>query len=155
MVLATELFETGRSHALTAELLYRASIEEGHRKGVADVDLFAFNGPHSLSLHYLLGLGIELMLKAAIVAWSGVEDEKFLRLDIGHDLIRALDAAEEAGFHSAAPHLREITQVLREPYKAHWFRYGKPDEFALPGDFVQVVTSLDVLDGELRARLWP
>ena len=155
MGLAEELFETGRSHALTAELLYRASLEEGHRRGVPDVNLFAFNGTHSLSLHYLLGLGFELMLKAAVVSWGGIEDEKFLRQDIGHDLVRALDEAENVGFHSAAPQLREILRVLREPYKAHWFRYGKPDEFSLPSDFTQIVESLDALDGELRARFWP
>ena len=155
MGLADELFETGRSHALTAGLLYRASLEEGHRRGVPDVDLFAFNGTHSLSLHYLLGLGLELMLKAAVVSWGAIEDEKFLRNEIGHDLVRALDEAEKVGFQSAAPHLREILQVLREPYKAHWFRYGKPAEFSLPSDFTQVIESLDTLDGELRARFWP
>jgi hypothetical protein len=71
------------------------------------------------------------MLKAAIVAWGGPSDDKSLR-EIGHDLIKALDLAEAAGFNSAAPNLRDILNVLHEPFKQHWFRYGRPDEFGLP-----------------------
>jgi len=94
------------------------------------------------------------MLKAAVIAWGGPSDEKVLR-EIGHDLVEALNAAEAAGFTSAAPRLREIVEVMREPFKAHWFRYEKPDAFALPGDFAQVVEALTILDEELRAKLWP
>ena len=86
------------------------------------------------------------------MAWGGPSDDKSLR-EIGHDLIKALDLAEAAGFNSAAPNLRDILNVLHEPFKQHWFRYGRPDEFGLPGDFAQVVATLEVLDEELRARL--
>lgn len=151
--LAQQLFETGRSHALASEFLYRSAVNDGEARNLPDPEKFAFNGTYSLSTHYLLGLGLELMLKAAIVAWGGTADERSLR-EIGHDLIRALDTAEGVGFRSAAPHLREILNVLQEPFKQHWFRYGRPEQFGLPGDFAQVVATLDVLDGELRARLW-
>ena len=151
--LARSLFESGRAHALSAHLLYRASIDAGHDQSVADPEHFAFNGTHSLSVHYLLGLGIELMLKAAICGWDGACDEKRLR-EIGHDLLATLDAAEVAGFHSSAPRLRDLLEVLQEPYKAHWFRYLHPEQFPLPGDFVQVVETLATLDDELRTKLW-
>ena len=153
MNLARELFETGRSHALASDLLHRSAIIDGIDRGIEDPEHFAFNGTYSLSTHYLLGLGLELMLKAAIVAWGGPSDEKSLR-EIGHDLIKALDSAEAAGFNSAAPNLRDILDVLNEPFKQHWFRYGRPDKFPLPGDFMQVVVTLEVLDDELQARLW-
>ena len=93
------------------------------------------------------------MLKAAIVAWGGQADEKSLR-EIGHDLVKALDTAEAAGFKSEAPNLRDILRALQEPFKQHWFRYGRPDKFALPGNFAQVVAALEVLDEELQAKLW-
>tara|TARA_R110000772_G_scaffold46876_5_gene107075 strand:- start:2642 stop:3118 length:477 start_codon:yes stop_codon:yes gene_type:complete len=151
--LARQLFETGRSHALASELLYRSAIKEGEgRDDASDAEHFAFNGTYSLSTHYLLGLGLELMLKSAIVAWGGPSDNESLR-KVGHDLVKALDTAEAAGFESKAPNLRDILEVLHEPFKQHWFRYGRPDKFALPGDFAQVVAALEVLDEELRSRL--
>lgn len=151
--LARELFETGRSHALASDLLYRSAVIEGEERSLEDPTHFAFNGPYSLSIHYLLGLGLELMLKAALVAWDDTADERRLR-SIGHDLVAALDEAEAAGFKSEAPSLREILEVLDEPFKQHWFRYERPERFELPGDFPQVVAALDVLDMELRSRLW-
>ncbi|NLR69335.1 hypothetical protein HGI47_00415 [Novosphingobium sp. ERN07] len=150
---ARMLFESGRSHALSSDLLYRAAYQEAVDLGHADPTLFAFNGSYSLSTHYLLGLGLELMLKSAIVAWGGEADERALR-NIGHDLVNALDAAEAAGFNSEAPNLRNLLEVLNEPFKQHWFRYERPENFALPGDFGQVVETLLILDDEIRALLW-
>lgn len=150
--LARELLEAGRAHALSSDLLYRASIDEAHRREV-DPELFAFNGPHSLSVHYLLGLGLELMLKAALVELDPDTDDRRLR-SIGHDLLAAWEAAQAAGFVSTAEQLQAILEVMNEPYKAHWFRYGRPDAFALPGDFAQVVDTLETLDAELRALVW-
>ncbi|WP_417593069.1 hypothetical protein [Parasphingorhabdus sp.] len=151
--MALQLYETGRSHALASDLLYRSAIIEGQdRDDTSDPEHFAFNGTYSLSIHYLLGLGLELMLKSAIVAWGGRHDDKSLR-DVGHDLIKALDTAEAVGFESHAPNLRDLLKVLQEPFKQHWFRYGRPDDFPLPGDFAQVVATLEVLDEEIRVRL--
>jgi len=92
------------------------------------------------------------MLKAAIVACGGPSDDKFLR-EIGHDLVEAFEVAQTYGFRSEAPRLRAILDVMREPYKAHWLRYSRPDQFGLPGDFVQVVEALEALDAEVQARL--
>jgi hypothetical protein len=148
---APDLFESGRSHGLSAVLLYQAARSEAEERGL-DVDLYAFNGTYSLSVNHLLGLGLELMLKAAIVALRPGTDDRFLR-DLGHDLIVVHDTVEGLGFRSDAEHLREILEVLREPYQRHYFRYQRPAEFPLPGDFNQVGEVLRVLDEELHALL--
>ena len=114
-----------------------------------DPSHFAFNGPFSLSINHLAGLSFELFLKAAYVASGGPADDKHLREEIGHDLIRALDRAEGRGFHSEAPHLREIIEYLHEPYRRHFFRYHWPDELPLP-EFKQVNDALVALEEDVR-----
>lgn len=151
--LAKELCHTGRSHAAASCLLYRATVEHAVDEGIEDTVSYAFNGPNSLSIQYLLGLGLELMLKSAIVAWDSNVDAKYLQNKVGHDLVGALDEAEKRGFASDAPNLREILEVLREPYKQHWFRYERPEQFQLPADFDQIVETLTVLEEALQAKL--
>lgn len=148
---ARALYEGGRSHALSAKLLYAAAKGYGEAQQIDDPEKFAFNGPYSLSVHYLIGLGLELMLKSAYVASGGKADDKHLRTQIGHDLLRALDLAEAAGFTSEAPRLRDIVSVMRQPYKAHYFRYSRPEEFSLP-DFDEVMEMFTELDAELAAK---
>ena len=153
MVQALTLFQSGRSHALSSELLFRAALSEGKaRDDVEDPEKFAFNGSYSLSVNYLLGLGIELMLKAALVQCGYPSDDRSLRA-LGHDLVRILDEAEEVGFHSEAPRLRDLVTVLNAPYKQHWLRYDRPEQFPLPGDFQQVAETLAELDDELRLMI--
>jgi hypothetical protein len=152
MRLANSLLESGRGHALSAVLLRDASLQKAQLENMPDAERFAFNGPHSLSVHYLLGLGIELMLKAALSRLDDEMDDRGLR-GIGHNLIRALDLTEAAGFISQAPNLRELVGILNEPYQSHWLRYERPGEFPLPGDFEQVVETLAILDEELRALI--
>lgn len=151
--LASVLHQNGKAHAEASCLLYSASFDQAEREGVEDRAKYAFNGPYSLSVQYLLGLGLELMLKSAIVAWDPKATAEFLRKEVSHDLVTALDAAERRGFKSQAPHLRELVEILRDPYKQHWFRYERPDQFRLPGDFDQVVETLKVLEGELATKL--
>ena len=43
---------------------------------------------------------------------------------------------------------------MNEPFKLHWFRYARPANMPLPGDFNQVVETLQCLDEELQAILW-
>jgi hypothetical protein len=93
-------------------------------------------------------LGFELSLKAAYVACGGDADDRHLQREIGHDLVVALDRAEGLGFQSEAPHLRDILGVLREPYKAHYFRYRRPEEFQLH-DFRNLEQALVALYEEL------
>ena len=147
--IAQGLFETGRGHAMAAQLLYLAALDKGEEEGKADPDQFAFNGVYSLSIHHLVGLGFELMLKAAYVALGGDPDDGHLQRAIGHDLRAALDLAGEQGFHSTAHHLPEIVDILRDPYKAHYFRYHRPETFPLP-DFANLEQALVTLAGEVE-----
>ena len=100
IALAKELHQTGKAHAWSSCLLYRASIRHAEDEGIEDPQAYAFNGTPSLAIHYLLGLGLELMLKSAIVAGDAAVDDACLRNTIGHDLVRALDEAEARGFAS-------------------------------------------------------
>ena len=149
--IARELYETGRAHALAADRLFHAALDDGQLMSPDDPELFAFNGTYSLSTHYLIGLGLELMLKGAYVAHGGSPSDDDLR-KIGHDLVLALDMAEERGFRSKAANLRELVQLMVEPYKQHWFRYKRPSEIPLPA-YEGVHAVLVTLDGELEAIL--
>lgn len=151
MELATTLFRTGRAHAGAACLLYRAAVEHAAEEGIDDPVDHVFNGQNSLSIMHLLGLGVELMLKSAIVALDAEADEKFLRHEIGHGLVNALDEAEKRGFSTNTPHLRKLVTVLHDTYAKHWFRYGRPSEFALPDNFDQVVAILEGLEQDVTA----
>jgi hypothetical protein len=151
--LAEQLHTAGKGHAWAACLLYRASLEYAGSQDLEDPEAFAFNGPASLSVHYLLGLGLELMLKAAVAGCDEGVDRAYLQNTIGHDLTKALDEAEAREFVSQAPHLKDLLELLREPYKQHWFRYERPTHMNLPGDFVQVEATLEVLESELAAKL--
>lgn len=151
--LAKQLHESGKAHAWTACLLYRASLEHAEDEGFEDPLAYAFNGTPSLSIHYLLGLGLELMLKAATVAWDPNVDRAYLKNTIGHDLSKALDEAEARGFATQAPHLRALVELLCAPYKQHWFRYERPEQMNLPGNFDEVVNTLTVFEGEIAEKL--
>ena len=148
--LAQSLYETARAHALSSDLLYQASLQYALDHNKPDPDQFAFNGTFSLSIFYLIGLGLELFLKAAIALHDKDADLKFLKNEIGHDLVKALDAAEARGFAPEAPNLRAITENLREPYLMHHFRYERPEQMPLP-DIAQVIEMFAVLDEEYEA----
>jgi hypothetical protein len=150
--IAKGLQESGRAHALSSQLLYVSAMGHAEEHGMEDPEQFAFNGTYSLSIHYLVGLGLELMLKSAYVAHGGEADDGHLRREIGHDVLRALNVAEERGFVSEAPYLREIVELLREPYKAHYFRYSRPEQIPLP-EYGQVIELFTVLDAELDTLL--
>ena len=150
--LATTLYRTGRAHAGAACLLHAAAVQHAADGGLTEPVDHVFNGQNSLSIMHLLGLGMELMLKAAVVMNDPGADEKFLRDKIGHDLLKAINEAEARGFISQAPFLPEIAKLLHDPYRKHWLRYERPEQFALPGDFDQVVTMLIGLEGELGPK---
>jgi hypothetical protein len=73
----------------SSQLLYVSAIRHAEERGIKDPERFASNGQFSLSIHYLVGLGFELMLKAAYVLHGGEADDEHLRRAIGHDLLRA------------------------------------------------------------------
>lgn len=145
---ASQLFETGRAHGLSAALLYQAAIEEGTEHNLDDPEHYAFHGSYSLSIYHLSALAFELMLKGAFVAKGGCGDEKTLK-SLGHGLVSTLDAATRQGFHSEAPRLGEIMEVIDRPYRDNFFRYHRPDQFGLPV-MQHVIECFAVLDDELR-----
>ncbi len=147
------LYEAGRAHALSSNLLYNGALERAGDDGHPDPTQFAFNGTYSLSVYFLACLGLELYLKAAFVHYSGDGSDSALK-GIGHNLVRALDAAEQAGFHSQAPNLREIVEYLREPHLSESFRYKVPENMELP-EVADVIGAIQVIDDELEPLLFP
>ncbi|QIG54879.1 hypothetical protein G6N82_12590 [Altererythrobacter sp. BO-6] len=149
---AEALYQLGRAHSLSGNHLFAKAIDYAIEQKIPDPDHFAFNGTFSLSTYYLLGLGIELLVKAAYVASGGESDDKHLRNAIGHDLQKALEQARSVGFETNAPRLNGIVGSLSEPYKQHFFRYAKPTEMGLP-IVPEVVEALVVLDEEVEALI--
>lgn len=149
------LLENGEAHGLSAVVLFEASTEYAQKIGVEKekIEDFTFNGTCSLSVHYLVGLGLELILKAAYIASGGGEDDEHLRRKIGHDLIKALEQAREIGFESKSEHLEDMVGYMNEPYKHHYLRYGRPDGIYLPSDIRQVAEVFETLRAEVRALL--
>lgn len=152
--LARRLWNMGGGHALGADAVVRRAQSWAMEIGAEDAELAVFNGKYSASIYLLLGYGFELLLKAAFVFHGGDPNRLGVR-GIGHDLEAALNAAEEHGFHSTAPNLREIIHLLREPHREHHFRYGGLDEFPVPANVDVVVASLQHLAMELQLVLYP
>lgn len=148
---AKDLYHTGRSYGGACCLLYRATIDYAHEEGIEDGEAYVFNGPNSLAITYLLGLSLELMLKGVVVALDPNADANYLQKEIGHDLVAALDEAEHRGFISRADNLRQLVDVLRQPYRQHWLRYERPDRFNLPDNFDQIVAILGSLEEDVGA----
>ena len=152
--LARNLWNMGGGHALGAEAVVRQAKDWAKEIGAEDAEKAVFNGKYSASIYLLLGYGFELLLKAAFVALSG--DPKLLGVrGIGHDLVKALKAAEESGFRSDAPHLHQIVELLELPHREHQFRYGGMDEFNLPADVDEVVANLNHLAVEVQLLVYP
>jgi hypothetical protein len=149
---ARSLYEGARAHALSGNLLYNAALKKAEEAEHPDPATSAFNGTYSLSIHYLIGLSLELYLKSAYALHGGAADDKSLRA-MGHKLVDALNAVEAQGLHSQAPNLREIAEHLNEPFSQHYFRYKRPEQMALP-DVPDVYQAFQVLDDELNQKLF-
>lgn len=137
--LLEDLWHRGWGHVTAAKILAQYSKAEGQAKQVADPDHYTFNGPQSPSLHLLIGYGMELLLKVAVLLHGGREADTRAA---GHDLIKALDRAEELGFRCRTPQVRFAAENLREMHLNHHFRYGGADQVTMPG----LGVSLSVLD---------
>lgn len=138
---------------MSSILLHNASLERAVAEDHPDPDQFAFNGTYSLSVHYLVCLGLELYLKAAYVHHSGEGSHKALHA-IGHDLVAALDAAEKHGFECQVENIREIADLLRLPHLKHYFRYNIPAEMPLP-EVGGVIAAIQIIDDQLQPLLFP
>lgn len=152
--LARNLWNMGGGHAIGAEAVVRRAQDWAREIGAEDTEKAVFNGKYSASIYLLLGYAFELLLKAAFVAHDGDHKQLGPR-GIGHDLSAALGAAEEHGFRSNAPHLREIIELLNLPHREHQFRYGGMDGFPLPANVDEVVANLNHLAAELQVLLYP
>jgi hypothetical protein len=145
---AGKLYTLGRYHGMGANRLWARALEEAVDAGEQDIEYFAFNGPFSPSINILTGLSFELLLKAAYVAKGGCSDDAHLRNEIGHNLVSALDRATSLGFNSKAPHLREIIELINDPYRRHYFRYD-PQDVPLP-EFQHIKDALVALEAEVK-----
>lgn len=152
--LARNLWNMGGGHAIGAEAVIRRAQEWAREIGADDPEKAVFNGKYSASIYLLLGYGFELLLKAAFVS-NGGNPRQLGPGGIGHDLAAALKAAEERGFHSSAPRLREIVELLQLPHREHQFRYGGMDDFPLPANVEEVLANLNHLASELQELLYP
>lgn len=150
---ARSLFEAGRAHAMSSILLHNAAIARAIEDKNPDPEKFAFNGTYSISIYYLVCIGLELYLKAAYVHYSGDGSHKALHA-IGHDLVAALDEAEKHGFKSTVENLHEIADLLRLPHLKHYFRYNTPAEVPLP-EVAGVIAAIQIIDDELQPLLFP
>lgn len=152
--LARNLWNMGGGHAIGAEAVIRRAQEWAREIEADDPEKVVFNGKYSASIYLLLGYGFELLLKAAFV-YNGGDSKQLGARGIGHDLVAALNAAEERSFHSGAPRLREIVELLQSPHREHQFRYGGKDDFPMPADVEEVLANLNHLASELQELLYP
>lgn len=153
--IAKKLLENGLSHGFSGLLLYNAARNHGsHDLGLsgADLDRFVFNGKCSLSVNYLLGLGLELLLKSAYVAYGGDSTVAHLKAVIGHDLKKAFTLASKQGLQSRDKALVDLVGYLNKPYQRH-FRYGRPDGHQLPNNMEQVAAIYQSLYDEVQDLL--
>lgn len=146
-----QLLELARGHGFSAQRLYGVALEEGKYRYPSNPYKFAFNGPYSLSTHYLLTLSLELMLKAAFVAWGGDRSDKSLK-SMRHDLRECLCKANELGFITNAPMIDEVVRLLRDPYRLDSLRYRSRSKLRLPNIDV-VINCLAVLDDEVASAI--
>jgi hypothetical protein len=123
--LAGDLFRRAYSFGLSAIQLAHVATAIAVERQDTDVEKSVFNGAHSPAVWFLVGFAFELFLKSAILATGGrAEDMK----SIGHDLVKAMEKAEECGLE-----LLESTRFsIKVANRAHnirgenglFFRYG-------------------------------
>jgi hypothetical protein len=100
--------------------------------------------------YFLFCHGLELLLKAQILATGGDRAELFA---IRHDLEQAYDRAVQLGYQPADDRVKEIIVWLAPYHKHHTFRYKEPGYRTLPTgeDLTTILRSIH-LDIEATAR---
>jgi len=74
--------------------------------------------PHSReNFLQLIGCAVELALKSYL-HFAGWNDDR-CRAEVRHDLVKALAAAEQLGFHPRHPDTRMLTRILSPYYRCH------------------------------------
>lgn len=149
--LADDLWARGAGHVISAQALVRQAEKEALDRRADDVDRAIFSGKYSASIHLLIGFAFELLIKTAYLLHGG-SPLKLGARGLGHDLVSALDEAEELGFTSPVANLRWIVEHLREPHHKHVFRYGGIDEFRMPA-LELTLPALEELVRDLGAQI--
>ena len=150
--LIDDLFARAYSHCVSAQELAQVARLEAKAIKFPDVERAVYNGRHSPSIHLLTGYAFELLLKVAYLAHGG-DVQMLTRRNgkgIGHDLVRALDYAEAAGFVSSVEKLRWTVEHLNPMHEQHRFRYGGSDYVEMPS----LEISFEVL-GKLTTEIAP
>jgi hypothetical protein len=146
-VTAETLWTRGAGHLVGVRVLIGVALEE---YGTSEEGKqLIFNGQYSPAIHLLIGFSFELLLKAAFLAAGGHADQVEA---FKHDLKRALNEAETAGFVFSHPKTRWVVERLHDSHMNHAFRYGWLTQLAMP----QLEDSLPVLESlaeEVRVRL--
>ena len=116
---------------------------------LAGAQLLSRDDRHSreILLHHI-ACAIELSLKS-FLRFRGWSDER-CRLEIRHDLTKALDAAEGLGFHPSYPDLPLLVAILSRYYCRHRIRDLAAHEPALLSP-QQALTATEELLSDVRA----
>jgi len=107
--------------------------------------------------YYLVCHAIELILKSFILVSGGAEKELF---DIGHDLLKAWDRANELGFEAKDKRTETLVQMLAPYHLDHRFRYRKTGFMTIPEtkEMCKITDNLikqigPIVDGAMRAEI--
>lgn len=73
--------------------------------------------PKSEAAMQALGYALELLLKAFLMSKGWTDDRR--RVELRHDLKKALDAAEHEGLAGVSPELRSFIETLSPYYRSH------------------------------------
>lgn len=123
--LSGDLFRRGYSFGLSACQLAQVAKAVALARNETDWEKSVINGAHSPAIWFLAGFAFELFLKSAIAAKGG--DTTEIKL-LGHDLVAALENAEERGV-SFSETTRFSVEVVNRTHNNRggnglYFRYG-------------------------------
>ena len=114
----------------------KAYLKAGNALSQSDVDMFS-------PVYFLLCHGIELSLKAFILASGGSEGE-LKKQDIRHHLNALRDRARALGYQPANKKTDEVIDMLAPYHSDHSFRYRDPGykSFPIIADTIEVLASM-------------
>ena len=122
---AGDLFRRAFSFGLSAVQLAHVATAIAIERDDTNIERSVFNGAHSPAIWFLVGFAFELFLKSAILAAGGsVQEIK----SIGHNLVKALEKAEQSGLELSAS-TRFSIEVSNRAHNGRgksgfFFRYG-------------------------------
>ena len=123
----------------------KAYLKAGNALSQSDVDMYS-------PLYFLVCHGIELSLKAFILA-SGGSERELKQQDTRHHLNVLRDRARALGYQPANEKTNEVIEMLAPYHSNHSFRYRDPGYKSFPviADTIEVLTSM--LD-EISPVVW-